>query len=381
MVKFGGIRRKHGADASSGIRLSRFRPLTPMNHLSSEEPSPAHVSRQVLFGPIGRDGQKRLGRSTVTVIGCGALGATLGELLARAGVGTVRLVDRDIVEPSNLGRQALYDQSDADARRPKAVALAAHMSRIAPHGKFVPNVADFRSAVADHLLLGADLILDASDNFEARYLINDWAIKHQVPWIYGACIAARGMTSVILPGETPCLRCLFPDPPGKGTTETCDTAGIIGPAATIAASLQMTEALKILVGDRDSLRRSLLSFELWPFRMLELGGADPRPVSTCPCCGQGEFPFLEGHREARTMAYCGRDAVQIIPGDERFASFEFRSAVEKLEAQYPTRVADGVAHVQVPEGTFTLFDDGRVLITGTGDEALARTIYDRYLGG
>ncbi|HMS15900.1 MAG TPA: ThiF family adenylyltransferase, partial [Planctomycetota bacterium] len=284
-----------------------------VNTTDSDE-SASRYSRQVLFPAIGEAGQARILASTVTVVGCGALGASQGELLARAGVGRIRLIDRDIVERSNLGRQALYRESDALERRPKAVALAAHLREFNREIEVLPQVAHLAAANVDELLLGSDVILDGSDNFDVRYLINDWAVRESVPWVYGACVAARGLSAVILPGRSPCLRCLFPDPPPKGASQTCDTAGIIAPAATIIASLQVAEVLKILVGADAAIRRSLLSVDLWPFRIFEMGGPNSAPATDCPCCGRREFTFLSQEQGARALVPCGRDAVFIVPG-------------------------------------------------------------------
>jgi molybdopterin/thiamine biosynthesis adenylyltransferase len=345
-----------------------------------DPPLPDRYSRQVLFPPVGAAGQARLARAQVAIVGAGALGATLAELVVRAGIGTVSIIDRDVVEPSNLGRQALYTDEDAREGRPKAVALAEHLARFNPLVRVLPAVLDLHPGNArDRLLRGTDLILDATDNFDARYLINDVAVEAGLPWIYGACIGARGLTAVILPGETPCLRCLFVEPPPPGSAETCDTAGIIGPAATLVASLQAAEALKILVGDLHAVRRTLLSIELWPFRVVELGGPAPRPRPDCPACGRRRFEFLDSPRRAGVHTICGRDSVQVVPARAR-EDVDLAALERRLAPLHPVRRFDGVLRVELPGHRLTVFADGRALVGGTADPALARSLYDRIIG-
>lgn len=349
--------------------------MTTPDHASS-----SRYSRQVLFPAIGAEGQARICASRVGLVGLGALGASIAEQLARAGVGSLVLIDRDVVEPSNLGRQALYDARDAEEGLPKAVALARHLERLNPLVEADVHVAEFGPANAAELLSGVDLVVDGTDNLRTRYLLNDLAIREAFPWIYGACVASRGMTACILPGETPCLRCLFPAPPPSGSLETCDTAGIIAPAATMIAALQVTEVLKLLAGKSDAVRRTLLSIELWPWRTIELGGDDPKPVPDCPACGQRRFDWLEAKTDDRALAYCGRDAVQIVPADAAAGALDLAVLEERLAPHYETRHNGHVLRVVVPEATITVFDDGRALVSGTGEETLARSLYDRYVG-
>ena len=341
--------------------------------------SSTRYSRQVLFPPIGASGQHKLSRATVVLVGCGALGATLAEQMARVGVGRLVLIDRDVVEVSNLGRQALYTQADADESLPKAAALAGHLAAFNPEIELVPHVSDLNATTIRELLQGADLVLDGTDNFDTRYLVNDWAVANGVPWIYGACVASRGLTAVILPGATPCLRCLFPEPPPAGTAETCDTSGIIAPAATVVASLQVAEALKILTGAKDEIRRTLLSIELWPFRVFELGGADPAPRPDCPCCANRSFDWLDAASRTRVLTYCGRDAVQVVPSTAS-RGFDLDAVERRLSSSFPTRRNDYVLKVDLQDHALTVFDDGRALVSGTGDPDIARSIYDRYVG-
>lgn len=343
------------------------------------ESSEARYSRQVLFAPIGNEGQERILRSRVAIVGCGALGAALAATMARAGTGRLRLVDRDIVEESNLGRQALYTPGDAAGHLPKAAALARHLAELNPGIAIEPRITDLNPATVRELLDGSDLVLDGTDNLETRYLLNDWAVATGTPWIYGACVGARGMTAVIVPGETPCLRCLFPDPPPPGSGETCDTAGIIGPAADLVAALQAAEALKILTGSSGAVRRTLLAVELWPFRLVELGGDAPAPDPACPACARKEFPHLEGAGRPRTLTYCGRNAVQVVPARDRTPP-DLDAIRARLAPNFACRRTGYVLRVDVPGATLTIFDDGRALVSGTGDPDKARALYDRYVG-
>ncbi len=344
--------------------------------VSPEDP---RYSRQVLFKPIGAEGQRRLSESTVAIVGCGALGASLAEQASRVGFGGLLLIDRDVVEESNLGRQSLYTAQDAEEGLPKAAALSRHLKAFNPDLVVTASVSDLNGATVDGLLNGADLILDGTDNFETRYLLNDWCVSRGVPWIYGACVASRGLTAVIVPGETPCLRCLFPAPPPAGAAETCDTSGIIAPAATVIAALQMAEALKILAGARDDVRGTLFSIELWPFRVIELGGTNPQPRADCPCCAERRFDWLDETARTRTLTYCGRDAVQVVP-PQKGRAFDLDAVERRLAESFLCRRNDYVLKVELTKHELTVFDDGRALVSGTADAEEARSIYDRYVG-
>jgi adenylyltransferase/sulfurtransferase len=331
-------------------------------------------SRQVLFPGIGKEGQRKLAKSRVAVVGCGATGTCVAGLLARAGVGRLTIIDRDFVEPSNLQRQTLFDEADAAESVPKAVAatrkIAAFNSEVMVSGE----VADLTPENVDRLLGDADLILDATDNFETRYLINDFAVKHGRPWIYAAAVAAYGVTMNIVPGETACLSCIFTSPP-QGTVETCDTAGILNSAVTLVGSIQSAEALKFLAGARDKLRRTLLSFDMWSNHRAEIT-AD-RPRAGCRCCGQREFVHLVGQGRPHVTLLCGRDSVQI---NERQRPVDFAELSERLQ---PHGVVKHNAHVLKfwPEPyEITLFSDGRAIIKGTSDTAIARSLYARFVG-
>jgi adenylyltransferase/sulfurtransferase len=330
-------------------------------------------SRQVLFAGIGAGGQRKLGAARVVVVGCGATGSAAAALLARAGVGTLRLLDRDYVEPSNLQRQSLFDEADATESLPKAIAAARKIAAFNSAMVVEPEVADLTPSNAARLLAGAQLLLDGTDNFETRYLVNDYAVQQGVPWIYGAAVGSYGVTLNILPGETACLACLFPEPP-RGTVETCDTAGILNSVAHFVASVQATEALKLLVGARDRLRRTLLCWDGWENTRSEVSAARPRPE--CRTCGAREFPHLAGEGRPH-ITLCGRNSVQI---HERQRPVDFAETSRRLEPHGRVRHNDFVLKFWRDPFEMTVFPDGRAIIKGTTDPAAARSFYARYLG-
>src|ERR1700756_4359352 len=267
-------------------------------------------SRQILFRGIGPDGQKRLGQARIVIVGCGATGSALASLLARSGVGTLRILDRDYVEPSNLQRQTLFDENDARESLPKAVAAARRIAAFNSQIVAEPQVADLTPENIGSLLADVDLILDGTDNFETRYLINDFAVDRNLPWIYAAAVGSYGVTFNVIPGQTACLACIFPDAP-RGTFETCETAGILNSAVNLVASIEASEALKFLVNARDKLRRTLLSFDVWTNERAELQAAKPRPGRRA--CGARDFLHLEGKVRPH-ITLCGRNSVQIHEG-------------------------------------------------------------------
>src|SRR6185312_6068397 len=264
-------------------------------------------SRQIMFSGIGAEGQQRLQESRVAIVGCGATGSALASLLARAGVGSLRIIDRDYVEPSNLQRQVFFDEADAADSVPKAIAACRKIAQFNSQIVAEPHVSDLTPENADQLLTGVQLILDGTDNFETRYLINDYAVKNSLPWIYVAAVGSYAATMNILPGETACLSCVFPEQPA-GMVETCDTAGILNSAVNLAASIGATEALKLLVGARGEMRRTLLSHDLWRNQNAEVSAAKPSPE--CRTCGQKDFIHLSGHKRPH-ITLCGRNSVQI----------------------------------------------------------------------
>jgi molybdopterin-synthase adenylyltransferase len=329
--------------------------------------------RQILFTGIGAEGQRRLAEARVAIVGCGATGSTLAGLLGRAGVGTLRIIDRDYVEASNLQRQGLFDEGDAAASLPKAIAAARKLAAFNSEIVVEPEVADLTPENIDHLLRGAQLLLDGTDNFETRYLLNDFAVQRGLPWIYCAAVGSYGLTMNILPGETACLACMFPESP-RGTLETCETAGVLGPAVSLVASAAAAEALKLLVGAREQLRGTLLSWDVWTNQTSAIEAGAPRP--DCLACGRREFVHLAG--EARSqITLCGRNSVQI---HERARSMDFALISERLSAHGTVRHNDFVLKFWHEPYEFTLFPDGRAIIKGTSDTAIARSLYARYIG-
>jgi molybdopterin/thiamine biosynthesis adenylyltransferase len=333
----------------------------------------ARYSRQVLFPGIGAEGQRRIGQGRVAIVGCGATGTCVASLLARAGVGHLLIIDRDYVEPSNLQRQTLFDEADAAESLPKAVAASRKIAAFNSEVQVQAEVADLTPENVEPLLGQADLILDATDNFETRYLINDWAVKAGKPWIYAAAVGSYAVTMNIIPGETACLSCIFPAPP-QGTVETCDTAGILNSAVNWVGSIQATEALKFLVGARDKLRRTIISLDLWSNRAAEVAAARPR--GDCQTCQQRTFPHLAGERRPQ-ITLCGRNSVQI---HERQRPVDFAEMSARLQPHGTVKHNDFVLKFWREPYELTLFPDGRAIIKGTSDPAMARSLYARYIG-
>jgi adenylyltransferase/sulfurtransferase len=330
-------------------------------------------SRQMLFREIGPEGQKSLAQARVVVVGCGATGSAAASLLARAGVGMLRIVDRDYVEPSNLQRQTLFDENDARESLPKAAAAARQIARFNSQIVVEPWVADLTPANAEALLSGADLILDGTDNFETRYLINDYAVQNSVAWIYAAAVGSYAVTMNILPGETYCLACVFPDAP-RGTVETCETAGILNSAVNLVASIAAAEALKFLVGAQAKMRRTLLSWDVWRNEQAEVSANRPR--AECRACGERNFIHLAGEGRPH-ITLCGRNSVQI---HERQRPVDFAEMSARLEPLGTVRHNEFVLKFWREPYEMTLFPDGRAIIKGTTDTALARSLYARYVG-
>ena len=330
-------------------------------------------SRQILFSGIGARGQQRLAEARVAIVGCGATGSTLAGLLARAGVGTLRIIDRDYVEASNLQRQALFDEADAAASLPKAIAAARKLAACNSQIVVEPEVADLAPENIERLLAGAQLLLDGTDNFETRYLLNDFAVQRGVPWIYCAAVGSYGLTMNILPGETACLACMFPESP-RGALETCETAGVLAPAVSVVASAAADEALKLLVGAREQLRRTLLSWDLWTNQTSTIQAAEPHP--DCRVCGRRDFVHLAGVGRPH-ITLCGRNSVQI---HERARPMDFALMSERLSAHGTVRHNEFVLKFWHEPYEFTLFRDGRAIIKGTSDTAVARSLYARYIG-
>jgi adenylyltransferase/sulfurtransferase len=334
--------------------------------------------RQMRFAPLGEAGQQRLAAGRALVCGCGALGSVIAETLTRAGVGYVRIVDRDFVELNNLQRQVLFDEQDVANNLPKAVAAVEKLRRVNSAVEIESVVADVTHVNIAKLAGDVDVIVDGTDNFATRFLVNDFAVKHDKPWVYGGCIGAEGQSMTILPHDTACLACLLPEPPPPGTTPTCDTAGILGPAIGVIGSLEACEAIKILSGNASAVSRSLSIVELWDHRLRQVDVSKLRDQSDCRACRHGEFPWLSGERSGGPAVLCGRNAVQIAAPVGTVLSLE----------ELATRLA-GVGKIvrnpfllrlSVDDYLLTVFPDGRTIVGGTDDVAVARTLQAKYVG-
>jgi adenylyltransferase/sulfurtransferase len=330
------------------------------------------------FFGIGEEGQRRLLKSHVTLCGCGALGTVLANALVRAGVGHVRIVDRDFIETSNLQRQVLFDEHDVAENLPKAEAAARKLGAINSEVHVEPVVTDIDRTNILELVQDADVILDGTDNFEIRYLINDAAVKLNKPWVYGGSIGGHGQTMTILPGETPCLRCVFEAAPAPGEAGTCETAGVLGPTVNIIASYQATEAIKILIGKKAQINRELVYVDVWENINRRIKIAPLLGKVDCPCCQRHRFEWLEGEMGTHTTSLCGRNAVQVAHRSSEKLNFEEMARhLERLgEVSYNRFLLKFNA-----EGyDFTVFPDGRAIIKGTSDAEKARTLYAKYVG-
>jgi molybdopterin/thiamine biosynthesis adenylyltransferase len=332
-------------------------------------------SRQMLFAGIGEEGQRSLLASSAVIVGCGAIGAAAAGLLVRAGVGRVRILDRDFVEPSNLQRQTLFDEDDARATLPKAVAAQRKLRAINGSVAVEGLVSDLNPHNAEELLTGFDLILDGTDNFETRFLVNDFAVHSAKPWIYAAAVASYGVTMTVRPGFTPCLACLLESSAnGHGLEETCDTVGVLGPIVNLIASLEVAEALKILAGREGSLHNRLISCDVWSGHFQSVRVA--RNL-TCRACSSRDFAYLRGEAQPH-MTLCGRDSVQI---HERGRTLDLGALQERLAATVSdVRHNEFLLCFRVEPYQMTVFADGRAILKGTKDPAVARSLYARYIG-
>jgi len=330
-------------------------------------------SRQILFSPIGAEGQEKLLQSKAVILGCGALGTAQANALVRAGVGAVRIVDRDFVEESNLQRQMLFDEDDARQSLPKAVAAERKLRQINSGVRVEGIVADAESSNIEEFIDGFGVVLDATDNFESRYLLNDAAVKLGIPWIYGAVVASYAATMTILPGRTACLACIFPKSP-RGLHETCDTVGVIGPAVSWAAAIQSTEALKILLGCESDLHASLIAYDLWSNRFQKVKTSRD---TQCPVCVAHEFAYLE-QGGATHISICGRNSVQIHQTESR--ALDMAALKVRLEQFGPVQANEFLLKCSLNPYELTVFPDGRAIVKGTRDPAVARGLYARYVG-
>ncbi len=330
-------------------------------------------SRQLLFRELGEPGQRRLLDSRAVIVGCGALGSFHAAALARAGVGQIVIIDRDYVEMSNLQRQWLFDESDAEQALPKAAAAAAKLRLINSAIRVDPQVIDLTAENAERLLLRGGVILDGTDNFDTRYLINDVAVKRGIPWIYGAAVGSYGLTMPILPGRSACLACVLPEPPGGGQP-TCDTAGILNSIASAIAALQVADAIKILAGRADAVQPRMLTMDVWNNAMRTVSTASPDPQ--CRVCAGADYRYLAAVRR-RPVSLCGRNSVQV---HERPRRLDLERLSAELEALGTVRANEHTLRFCCPPYEMTVFPDGRAIIKGTQDLAVARSLYARYIG-
>jgi len=330
-------------------------------------------SRQTLFKGIGEEGQRKLGNSCVVIIGCGALGTVIATSLVRAGVGEVRIIDRDFIEYHNLQRQVLFDEDDIRNGLPKAIAAERHLKKVNSSVEVEGIVADVNYTNIERFIHDADVVLDGLDNFETRFLINDACLKHRIPWVYGGAISSSGMTMNIIPGETPCFRCLSSTAPHPGVALTCDTAGIIGPVPFIIGSLQAVEATKVLVG-AEEINRNLIIFDVWKgtFHRLKVS-----PRHDCPSC-RGKYEFLEGKFGVRTTSLCGQNAVQVL--NPEVGELSFKELAARLKAVGVVSYNEFMLHFSIDSQEMVIFPDGRAIVKNTTDESLARGLYAKYIG-
>jgi adenylyltransferase/sulfurtransferase len=350
---------------------------------------PSRYHRQEILPGVGPEGQARLASSHAAVVGLGALGCAIADHLARAGVGTLTLIDRDLVDATNLQRQCLYTEADASEGLPKAEAARHRLSAVNSQINLRAHIADLTARNADALLIPdqarrPDILLDGTDNFETRYLLNDLAVRDGVPLVYGGVVATRGMQMTIRPGAGPCLRCLFEDPPAPGSQPTCDTAGVLGPVVAIVAACQASDALRCLLGQADRIPPTLLEFDIWAGyrRRVDIGGARR---DDCPCCGRRRFDFLAGAAGSEAVGLCGQRAVQVSPGA---GSIDLVALGARLATLGPVDARPFMVRFSVPgeQGehgeclSLTVFRDGRAIVSGTGRPERARSLYARFVG-
>ncbi len=347
--------------------------------MSADDAQLDRYRRQMRFAPLGDEGQRRLLAARVLVCGCGALGSVAADLLVRAGVGFVRVVDRDFLEADNLHRQVLFDERDVADELPKAVAAARRLGQINSAVEVEPVVADVSPGNIANLADDVELIVDGTDNFETRYLVNDYAVARGKPWVFGGCVGAEGQMMAVLPGETACLGCLMPEPPPAETQPTCETAGVIGPIVSVIAALQSAEALKILSGNLAAVNRRLTIVDLWGNQIRSIGVSRLHGEHKCRTCGERDFPWLEGRRGAAAVSLCGRNAVQLAPASVGRVSLAELGA--KLQQMGKVSGNEFLLRFEIDQYRVTVFADGRTIIGGTADPAEARVVHARYIGG
>ncbi len=338
----------------------------------------SRYERQFILKEIGRGGQRQLGRSRVAVVGLGALGSVSANLLARAGVGQLLLIDRDFVEKNNLQRQILFDERDAQENLPKAVAAKKKLGEVNSEIKIECEVEDLNPLTAEALLGRADLVVDGTDNFESRFLMNDFSLKKKIPWIYGGAVRTEGMSYVILPGRGPCLRCLFDEAPGANDIQTCDQAGILASVAHLIAAFQVTEAIKILTGKLESVERKLWKVDLWR-RELKALSVSHLEKTPCPGCREGDYVYLERKSVTRAVTLCGRNAVQIDASEGR-GKINLERLAGRLAGQTKVEFNPYLLKCRLSSFEMTVFASGRAIVKGTEDAGQAKSLYAKYVG-
>lgn len=383
----------HSIGLAPGLQARRL--ALPRDRFVAMNEDFSRYHRQMLLQGFGDDGQRRLAHSTAVILGCGALGCVAADMLARAGVGHLVIVDRDFIELTNLQRQVLFDEADVADAIPKAIAAKRRLTEINSGIEITAVVDDINHANIERITQDADVLVDGLDNFETRYLANDVAVKHGIPYVYGAAVGTNGMAFAVLPHTpgaawmdgrdfaTPCFRCLFDEAPAPGSSASCDTIGVIGPAVGIVANFEATEALKILTGNFDRVSRTLLNLDLWANETLSLNVANAYDKGNCPCCKHRRFDHLDGTSGSNAASLCGRNAVQ-LRHRQRHDNVDFAGLADRLrphgtvstnEFMLRARISDGDAPYEI-----TLFRDGRAIIKGTDEPAAARSIYAKYVG-
>lgn len=334
----------------------------------------SRYSRQMVFPSIGEAGQGKIAKSSVTIVGCGALGCVSASLLARAGVGTITLIDRDFVELENLQRQTLFTEDDAKNYLPKAPVLAERLKQANSEIKLVSHISDLNHRNAEELVSSCNVVVDATDNLETRFLINDVCVKYKIPWVYGAAVGSTGMVKAILPGRTSCLRCLIRDMPAPGSLPTCETAGILNSVPAVIGSLQVNEALKIILGEtRNS--GNLVYIDVWTnrFDVIEV-----KRREDCPACVRRRFDFLEGRVASSVSRLCGRNSVEIVP--DKPAVLDLEKLRDRLASLGDARLNGYLLLFKTEEWEIFIFPDARAIIKGTYDFSVAKTLYSKFVG-
>ena len=360
-------------DSTTAINLEA---LSDENNIPDEL---SRYSRQIRFPNLGVEGQQRLSQSTALLVGCGALGSMIASTLCRAGVGTLRIVDRDFLEISNLQRQFLFSEADVESGLPKAIAAKQRLEEINSNVHIEAHVEDVHAGNIRKLATGVDVIVDGTDNFETRFLINDVAIGENIPWVYGGCLGADGQTMTIMPGKSACLNCLMLDgPPPPGTSETCDSFGVLGPIIGTIASIQSMEAIKILSGNIEAVSKKLTIVGLWSNHFRSMDVESLRDKVDCPTCKKKEFQWLSGKRGSQTSILCGRNAVQLSFADRE--PIDLESLSQRLQKLGKVEQNPFLLRFHVDDYSITAFEDGRAIVSGTDDVAVAKKLYAQYLG-